>query len=109
MHNAFRLKNTLEKAPQHLPVGCYKCSQARPGSVKLPLGGVPVARILLLHTEKQDANLQPYHQRSGRPWNPPGGLTRVYIYIYMYKYFGTIFSNALMCFSYVLLFSASFG
>ena len=50
MHNAFKLKKTLEKAPQHLPEGCYKCSQARPGSVKLPLGGVPVARILLLHT-----------------------------------------------------------
>ena len=51
MHNAFKLKKTLEKAPQHLPEGCYKCSQARPGSVKLPLGGVPVARILLLHTQ----------------------------------------------------------
>ena len=84
MHNAFKLKKTLEKAPQHLPVGCYKCPQARPGSVKLPLGGVPVARILLLHTEKQDANLQSYQQRGGRPWNPPGGLTRVYIYIYIY-------------------------
>ena len=56
MHNAFKLKKTLEKAPQHLPVGCYKCSQARPGSVKLPLGGVPVARILLLHTQGHPKN-----------------------------------------------------
>ena len=83
MHNAFKLKKTLEKAPQHLPLGCYKCSQARPGSVKLPLGGVPVASILLLHAEKQDAHLTSYHQKSGRAWNPPEGLTRVYIYVYI--------------------------
>ena len=75
MHNAFKLKKTLEKAPQHLPVECYKCPQARPGSVKLPLGGVPVACILLLQTEKQDANLVPYQQKGGRTVEPPAALS----------------------------------